>query len=422
MTRWSFSPRGTNARKAGVTDFSLATHLQCVLCGAEHDLAYRLACEQCNGLLELQYDLQKVASIDFTQIKQPGIWCFHPILPIQDPKHIVTMGEGNTPLLTATRRGAEIGLPNLFIKYEGANPTGTFKDRSSSAAISAARQFGFERTALVTTGNAGSSVAAYCARAGLKAYVFCYSKSATAKLYHMEACATKLVVFEGGYDDVSSTLAELIPEMGIFDCDALRNPWKHEGKKTLAYELYFQLDRTAPDYIAIPVSLGEMLIATWRGFTEMREMGWIDKMPKFVICQSEASNPVVRAWEESSQIVPQEVGYTIAEGVAVGNPGQKGARVLDALADSGGLATTVGDDEIVEAMRALAHSEGIWSGPTGAITLAALARLADEGKIDPAGTIVAVVSETGLKGDFPAFPADSTKLDRETVRKVLESG
>lgn len=404
-----------------MSDFSLATHLQCVKCGAEHDLDYRLACKSCNGLLELQFDLKRIADLDLSRGEGPGIWKFHPILPIQSEEHIVTMGEGNTPLLPAPRRGEQIGVPGLQIKYEGANPTGTFKDRSSSAAISAARQFGFDKTAVVTTGNAGSSIAAYCARAGLKSVVFCYSRSAPAKLYHMEACATRLVVFEGGYDDVSTTLAELIPKMGVFDCDALRNPWKHEGKKTLSYELFYQLGRSVPDYIFIPVSLGEMLIATWRGFREMREMGWIDRIPRFVACQSRASNPVVRAWEENGSIVPQEVNYTIAEGVAVGNPGQKGERVLDALRDSEGLATTVSDDQIVEAMRGLAQAEGIWSGPTGAITLAAVAHLVDEGKVPGDANIVAVVSETGLKGDFPAFPATAARLDRDAVRKALES-
>lgn len=405
-----------------MSDFSLATHLLCANCGAEHDLEYRLACERCNGLLELQFDLKRAADLDLSRSDRIGIWRFHPVLPIQREEHTVTMGEGNTPLLPASRYGKSIGVADLHIKYEGANPTGTFKDRSSASAISAARQFGFSKTALVTTGNAGSSIAAYCARAGLKSYVFCYSKSATAKLYHMEACATRLVVFEGGYDDVSTTLAEVINSRDdIFDCDALRNPWKHEGKKTLSYELYYQCNRELPDYLFIPVSLGEMLIATWRGFLEMRAMGWIDRLPRLVICQSRASNPVVRAWEEGSQIVPQEVNYTIAEGVAVGNPGQKGARVLDALRDTDGLATTVNDDEIVEAMRDVANLEGVWSGPTGAITLAAVRQMVGNGVIPGDARIVAVVSETGLKGDFSSFPADVGRIDREAILKVLES-
>ena len=403
-------------------EFSYASRLKCIKCGAEYPLEYVLVCKKCNNLVEFEYDLKAVAELDFqASPKQDGVWRFHPILPISSPDHAVTLGEGGTPLITCSRFAEDLGFKDVRAKYEGNNPTGTFKDRSSATAIAAAKQFGFASTAVVTTGNAGASIATYAARAGIRTVVFCYSKAAPSKLYHLEACATSLVVFEGGYDEVAVAVQKHLDRLKIFDSDARRNPYKHEGKKTLAYELFLQLGRKVPDYILIPVSLGEMLVATWRAFREMKEMGWCDRLPKLVACQSSAANPVTRAFDEKKGIVPQQVGYTIAEGVAVGNPGLKGDRALEAVRATDGLAVSVDDDEIVDAMRKLAHREGIWSGPTGAVTVAALAKLAAARKIDPAASVVCVVSETGLKGDYPPFPAEPVVLDPEKIQRILET-
>lgn len=402
-------------------EFSYATRLKCVKCSAEYPLEYILVCKKCSNLVEFDYDLAEVAKIDFGSISEQGIWKFHPVLPIKSREHTVTMGEGSTPLLECSRYGKTLGLQNLRVKYEGSNPTGTFKDRSSASAIAAARQFGFTRTAVVSTGNAGASIAAYASRGGIKSTVFCYSKAAPAKLYHMEACATQLIVYEGGYDEIAVQVGKHLEKLKIFDSDARRNPYKHEGKKTLSYELFFQLGRKAPDFLLVPVSLGEMMVATWRGFREMKEMGWIDKMPRLIACQSHAANPVVRAVDEKKSLVPQQVGYTIAEGVAVGNPGLKGERALEAVRATDGFAASVEDEEIVEAMASLARTEGIWSGPTGAVTIAALEQLVKANRIDPAASIVAIVSETGLKGDFPPFPAEAQALDPDKIVRILEA-
>ena len=402
-------------------EFSYASRLKCIKCAAEYPLEYVLVCRKCNNLVELEYDLKAVAGLDFQQsLKRDGIWRFHPVLPIGSPEDMVTLGEGNTPLIPCSRFAAELGFKDVRVKYEGNNPTGTFKDRSSATAIAAAKQFKFATTAVVTTGNAGASIATYSARAGIRSVVFCYSKAAASKLYHLEAVATELVVFEGGYDEVAVAVAKHLDRLRIFDSDARRNPYKHEGKKTLGYEVFLQLGRRVPDYILIPVSLGEMMVATWRAFKEMKEMGWCDRLPKLIACQSAAANPVTRAFDEKKGIVPQQVGYTIAEGVAVGNPGLKGDRALEAVRATEGLAVSVDDDEIVEAMRVLARNEGIWSGPTGAVTVASLTKLAAAKKIDPGASVVCVVSETGLKGDYPPFPAEPVVLDPDKIQRILE--
>lgn len=401
-------------------EYSYAKRLKCIRCGAEYPLEYMLVCRKCNNLVEFEYDLKELANVDLSKVEGQGIWRFHPVLPIASPEHTVSLGEGNTALLATERFGKQIGIDRVSMKYEGSNPTGTFKDRSSATAIAAAKQFGFTRTAVVTTGNAGASIASYAARAGIESVVFCYSRAAPAKLYHLDATATHLVVFEGGYDEISVAVQKHIERLNIFDSDGRRNPWKHEGKKSLAYELYLQTKGELPDFVLIPVSLGEMMIATWRGFREMKEMGWIDRIPRLVACQSSAANPVVRAFEERKSIVPQQVGYTIAEGVAVGAPGIKGDRVLEAIRGTDGLAVSIDDPEIVDAMGALARAEGIWSGPTGAVTVAALTRLVRDKKIPSDASAICVVSETGLKGDFPPFPSEALPLDPERILRVLE--
>lgn len=401
-------------------EYSYATRLKCIKCGAEYPLEYMLVCRKCNNLVEFEYDLKQVAKLDFKEIREKGIWRFHPVMPIASPDHTVTLGEGSTPLIIAERHGKSIGIERLAIKYEGSNPTGTFKDRSSATAIAAAKQFGFQKTAVVTTGNAGASIASYAARAGIQSIVFCYSKAAPAKLYHLDAAATQLIVFEGGYDEVSIAVQKHVERLNIFDSDGRRNPWKHEGKKSLAYELFFDFGGELPDFVLIPVSLGEMMVATWRGFREMKEMGWIESIPRLVACQSTAANPVVRAWEERKSVVPQQVGYTIAEGVAVGAPGIKGERALEAVRATEGLAAAVDDSDIVDAMGQLARNEGVWSGPTGAITVAVLAKLVRDKKIPGDASAVCVVSETGLKGDFPPFPSEPQTLDPERILRILE--
>ena len=407
-----------------MASYSYATRLKCIRCGADYPLEYLLACRKCNNLVEFEYDLKELAKLDRRELarrtEHPGIWKLHEMLPIASPEHVVSLGEGNTPLIPCPRFAARLNVKQLLVKFEGTNPTGTFKDRSSATAIAAARSFGFKKTAVVTTGNAGASIAAYAARGGIESIVFCYSKSAPGKLYHLEACATKLVVYEGGYDEIAVAVGKHLEKLKIFDSDARRNPYKHEGKKSLAYEFLLQLDGLLPDVILVPVSLGEVLIAMWRGFREMKEMGWIDAIPRLVACQSSAANPVVRAFEEKKAIVPQQVGYTIAEGVAVGNPGIKGERVLDALRATNGLAVAVDDSEIVEAMDTIARVEGLWCGPTGATVIAALTKLLRDHKLDGGQTIACVVSETGLKADFPPYPAEVQTLDPDKILRILE--
>lgn len=402
-------------------EVSYATELACIDCGARFPLGYRLQCERCGGLLELRYDLDGLGRLGPGAFTRRGLWRYHPVLPIRDPAHFVSLGEGETPLLEAPRLARELGVRRLLLKYEGTNPTGTVKDRSSASAVAAALQFGFRATSVVSTGNAGSSLAAYAARAGLRAFIFCYEQASAPKLAHMAAVASDLILYQGFYDDLIGHWDRLIEEVPIFDCGASRNPYKQEGKKTLAYELAEQTGYRPPDLVVAPVAVGEVFIAAWRGFREMQAMGWVERVPRMVAAQSAHANPVAAAWREGQALLPVKLTYTVAEGLACGDPGKKGEWVLRILREGKGLAGEAEDDQILETQRLLGRTEGLYAGPTGVTTLAVLVRLLRVKTLDPDQTIACIISETGLKTEAPPVPRQGEAFDYDRLKALVLS-
>jgi threonine synthase len=398
---------------------SLAQNLTCIECGATHPLTYQLECERCHGLLELRYDIARLQKDGPALLRGTGLWRYAPVLPIGDPAHRVTLGEGATPLLECPRLAAEIGVRRLLLKFDGPNPTGTVKDRSSATAVGAALQFGYRATSVVSSGNAGSSIAAYSARAGLRSLIFAYERASAPKLLHMAATTTDLVIYQGVYDDLISIWDRLVEERLFFDCGASRNAYKQEGKKTLAYEIAEQTGWTPPDVVVAPVAVGETFIATARGFREMREAGWIARAPLMVAAQATRANAVARAFRDGTAITPLKIGYTVAEGLAAGNPGKKGDWVLRLLRQGKGLAGDAEDDEILAMQGKLARVEGIWAGPTGVATLAVLARLVAQKQLDPERSICAIISETGLKTEAAPPSRAGTAFDHDSLRRLV---
>ena len=376
---------------------SLAQSLTCIECGAAHSLTYRLECERCHGLLELRYDIARLQKDGPALLQGAGLWRYAPVLPIGDPAHRVTLGEGGTPLLDCPRLASELGVRRLLLKFDGPNPTGTVKDRSSATAVGAALQFGYRATSVVSSGNAGSSIAAYSARAGLRSLIFAYERASAPKLLHMAATTTDLVIYKGVYDDLISIWDRLVEERLFFDCGASRNAYKQEGKKTLAYEIAEQTGWRPPDVVVAPVAVGETFIATARGFRELREAGWIARAPLMVAAQATRANAVARAFRDGTAITPLKIGYTVAEG----------------------LAGDAEDDEILATQRKLARVEGIWAGPTGVATLAVLARLVAQKLLDPAQTVCAIISETGLKTEAEPPSRTGTAFDHDSLRRLV---
>ena len=398
---------------------SLATGLRCIDCGAAFPLTYRLECDKCRGLLELTYDLDTLRAKGPERLAGGGLWRYAPVLPIADPRHRITLGEGQTPLIDCPRLAKRLGVRTLLIKFEGTNPTGTVKDRSSATAVAAALQFGFKATSVVSTGNAGSSIAAYSARAGLRSFIFAYEQTAAPKLLHMAATATDLSIYRGGYDDLIAHWDRLAEEQLFFDCGASRNPYKQEGKKSLAYEISEQNRFAAPDVVVAPVAVGETFIACHRGFQELAALGWIAKAPRMVAAQARRANPIARAWRERRPIEPMKIGYTVAEGLATGNPGKKGEWVARILREHGGLAGDAEDEEILGAQRLLARTEGIWAGPTGVATLAVLGRLLVKKELDPDQNFCVIVGESGLKTEAEPPSRQATAFDYESLRALV---
>jgi len=398
---------------------SLATGLCCIDCGGTVPLGYTLECPKCAGLLELLYDgdaLQRRGTAIFTG---GGLWRYAPVLPIADPAHRVSLGEGQTPLLECPSLGKRLGVKRLLVKFEGSNPTGTVKDRTSATAVGAALQFGFGAASVVSSGNAGSSIAAYSARAGLRSLIFCYERASAPKMLHMAATASDLVIYKGVYDDLIALWDRLAGERLFFDCGASRNPYKHEGKKTIAYEIAEQLGWRAPDVLVAPAAVGETFIAAHRGFAEMERWGFIPKRPVMAAAQAARANTIVTAWRDKAALVPLKIGYTVAEGLAAGNPGRKGDWVLRILRETGGMAGQAEDEEILEAQQMLARAEGIWAGPTGSASLAVLIRLLADKLVDPDSTICVIVSETGLKTEAPPPPIAATAFNADSLRRLV---
>jgi threonine synthase len=402
-----------------MTARSHATALRCIDCDAAYDLGYRLECAACHGLLELQYDWEALRTAGPAVFEDHGLWRYAPVLPIADPAHRVSLGEGASPLLDCPALGRALGVRRLQVKFEGSNPTGTVKDRSSPTAVAAALQFGFRATSVVSSGNAGSSVAAYSARAGLRSLIFAYERTSAPKLLHMAAAATDLVLYQGVYDDLITLWDRLVEERLFCDCGASRNAYKHEGKKTLAYEIAEQSGWRAPDIVVAPTAVGETFIATHRGFVEMERLGWIPRRPLMVAAQATRANAIARAWREKRPLEALKIGYTVAEGLAAGNPGRKGDWVLRILNETGGVAGDAEDEEILETQRLLARTEGIWAGPTGVAALAVLRRLLRDRAVDADGTICVIVSETGLKTEAHAPERRATAFDEASLRRLV---
>lgn len=400
---------------------SYTTGLRCSDCGATFPLEYRLECDRCRGLLELTYDLEALKRKGPGVFRGRGLWRYAPVLPITNPAHRVTLGEGQSPLLDCPNLARHLGVKRLLVKFDGTNPTGTVKDRSSPTAVAAALQFGYRATSVVSTGNAGSSIAAYSARAGLRSFIFAYERASAPKLLHMSATASDLIIYKGVYDDLIVHWDRLVEERLFFDCGASRNAYKQEGKKTLAYEIAEATDFKVPDVVVAPVAVGETFIATYRGFREMAALGWIEKIPLMVGAQAARSNPIVRAWRERRSIEPMKIGYTVAEGLAAGDPGKKGEWTLRIPREQGGLAGEAEDEAILKAQKLLARTEGIWAGPTGVATLAVLGRLLAEKRLDPGQAICVIVSETGLKTEAELPSRQGTAFDYESLNALVRA-
>jgi threonine synthase len=395
---------------------STLSHLECTACGRtfDADVLHRL-CEECGKVLYPRYDLANVRLRPSDLLtREPSMWRYREVLPIRDAEHIVSLGEGFTPLLAAPRLSERLGIADVRIKDEGQNPTGSFKARGMSAAVSRARELGAKSVAAPSAGNAGGALAAYAARAGLAAGVVMPEDCPRINQVEAVVSGADTWLVEGLIDDAGRLVRTTSEARGWFDVSPLKEPYRVEGKKTLGYELAEQLGWELPDVVIYPTGGGTGLVGMWKAFAEMTELGWIgEQRPRMVVVQAEGCAPIVRAHDQGERHAPRwEDATTDASGlrvpVAVGD-----YLILDAVRDSGGPAVSVSEEEMREATRELAASEGIYPAPEGAATLAALHRLRDTGAVTDTDRVV--LFNTGAGQKYPDFvpatpevvPADS---------------
>lgn len=381
---------------------SYLDHLECTACGKTFSVAEpHRTCPSCGKVLYARYDLAG-ASKDLRKRVLRGrpasMWRYYEVMPILDESNLITLGEGYTPLFPAKSLGKKLGCGKLYIKDEGVNPTGSFKARGLSAAVSKAKELGKHKLTMPSAGNAAGAMAAYCAKGGLSARVFMPKDAPEANKQECLLFGAQLTLVDGFISDAGKLSREAAAKEGLFDVSTLQEPYRAEGKKTMGYELAEQFKWKLPEVIVYPTGGGTGIVGMWKAFAEMQEMGWIDgRRPKMVCVQSEGCAPIVRAFQEGASYArPWENPSTIAAGIRV--PGAIGDYlILQALRESGGTAITVSDGEILEALKEIASLEGILACPEGAATLAGLKKLLASGAISPDERIVLMNTGSGLK-------------------------
>ncbi|MBI4202906.1 MAG: threonine synthase [Chloroflexi bacterium] len=372
---------------------SYLTHLECTACGATYSAeeAHRV-CLACGKVLYARYDLvraRRALRRHLLATRPSTMWRYFEVMPVRQARNVVSLGEGMTPLIPARNLGAQLGCPRLFIKDEGGNPTGTFKARGLSAAVSKAKELGIASLAMPSAGNAAGALAAYCAHGGMKARVFMPKDAPLANQQECSAFGAQVTLVEGLIGDAGRLSREQAAQHGLFDVSTLQEPYRVEGKKTLGYELAEQLGWRTPDVIVYPTGGGTGIVGIWKAFQEMVELGWLEQATtRMVVVQAEGCAPIVRAFHQGAYLAEPWVGaHTIAAGIRV--PSAIGDYlILQALRESGGAAVAVSDQDILREIQTMASTEGIFPCPEGAATLAGLRRLLKEGAIDPSGTIV----------------------------------
>lgn len=377
--------------------------LTCSDCGRSFSAKEILTfCPDCQSTLISNYDLNAVRSEvdrDEIQTRPKGMWRWHEMLPVQDPENIVTLGEGDTPLLNIPRVGNDLGLSNLMVKDESSNPTGSFKARGLCAAISRAKELGVKKVIIPTAGNAGGAMAAYAARAGLQALIYMPKDTPNANIQESRIAGAEVILVEGLISDAAGMAGVKAREEGWFDVSTFKEPYRAEGKKIMGYELAEAFNWTLPDVILYPTGGGTGLVGMWKAFAEMEALGWLKdtKRPRMVSVQAEGCAPIPKAFHAGASFCDFWLGaQTVASGLRV--PKSFADRIiLSNIRESNGTAVAVSDEALIHAQKTLAAKEGIFAAPEGAACLAALEELVKQNWVKPEEKIVIFNTGSGLK-------------------------
>lgn len=398
--------------------------LKCRECGREYPVAPQHVCDFCWGPLEVVYDYDAIASeISHESIAHgpESIWRYSPLLPDPGPER-VDLGAGWTPLRRAPRLGAALGLDKLWLKFDGLNPTHSFKDRVVSVALTTARSFGYNVAACASTGNLANSVAAHAASSGMGSVVFIPDDLEKGKVAATTVYGGRVLAVDGTYDDVNRLCAELAGDHPWAFVNVNVRPFYSEGSKTMAFEVAEQLGWHAPEAVVVPVASGSLLTKFNKGLRELHAVGLLRDEPTTVIhgAQAEGCSPVARAFAEGSEEVRPVKPQTIAKSLGIGNPAD-GYYALRDVRACGGTITAVPEHEVARGMKLLARTEGLFTETAGGVTIATLERLVREGAVKRDQETVALITGVGLKTLEAIGDSEPTRLEDASVEAVAQA-
>ena len=372
---------------------------KCVKCGKTYDAVPDLTNCECGGILDIVYDYDYIKT-QLTREKLAArqdhtMWRYRELLPVEPETPNTPLRVGWSPLYEEPRLAEQLGLKRLWVKDDGQNPTASLKDRASAMAVAKAREAGAKVIACSSTGNAASSLAGNAAAAGLKTYIFVPSRAPKGKVAQLMTFGATVISVQGSYEETFELSKQAIDRWGWYNRNAAINPYLSEGKKTVALEIMEQLSWQVPDYIAISVGDGCTIAGLWKGLKDLYAIGFIDRLPRLISAQAEGCCPINRAIAENKPWEPMEEN-TLADSIAVGVP-RNPDKALNAIRESDGVAVNVSDGEILDAMRLLGRTQGVFGEPAGVTGTAGVKKALELGLISPESTVVSIVTGNGLK-------------------------
>ena len=380
----------------------------CVSCGHEQEaVPNTTTCEKCGGILDIKYDYEwikgQVTPKELPERKDNSMWRYREFLPVAGDSKVPKLRVGWSPFYEVERLAERIGVAKLFVKDDGINPTASLKDRASAMAVVKAEEAGADTIACSSTGNAASSLAGNAAAAGFKTFIFVPERAPKGKVAQLMMFGANVISVQGSYEDTFRLSAEAIDRWGWYNRNAAINPYLMEGKKTVSFEIAEQLNWKMTDYVAVSVGDGCTIGGVWKGFKDLYASGFIDRLPRLISVQAEGCCPLNRAIREGKDWYPMEEN-TIADSIAVGVP-RNPDKALNAIRESNGIVVNVTDEEILEAMKLLGTTCGVFAEPAGATGTAGVKKAVEQGLIPKDASVVSIVTGNGLKDTANAIKA-----------------